>query len=114
MWEVVFIKEFHEWFWRQGEKEQDEMSARIEQLRIEGPALRRPHVGSIEDSIYPNMKELIVQIRGSPWRLFFVFDPKSRAIFLVGGTKKGKDQKRWYIKQIREAEKLYGKHLDSL
>ena len=42
------------------------------------------------------------------------FDPKRRAVLLVGGDKAGVDQKRFYRKLIDVADKRYGRHLASL
>jgi len=42
----------------------------------------------------------------------FVFDPKRRAILLVGGNKRG--DARWYKKNIPLAEERYKRHLAEL
>jgi hypothetical protein len=41
--------------------------------------------------------------------VLFAFDPKRRAIVLVGGNKRG--DKRWYKKNIPIAEERYQRHL---
>jgi len=45
--------------------------------------------------------------------VLFAFDPRQRAILLVGGDKTG-DWKGWYERNIRRADKMYDKHLRSL
>ena len=61
-------------------------------------------------SKHGNMKELRVQHRGRPYRVLFAFDPRSTAILLVGGNKKG----RWYREFVPIADRLYDEHLETL
>ena len=56
---------------------------------------------------HPWMKELRPGSSGrSEIRILFVFDPKRKAIMLVGGDKQRKWDK-WYRKAIPEAERRY-------
>jgi hypothetical protein len=50
---------------------------------------------------------------GGSLRALFAFDPRRRAIVLVGGDKTN-DWKGWYARNIRFADKLYATHLRSL
>jgi hypothetical protein len=77
-----------------------------------GPGLGRPYVGKIEGSEFSNMKELVVQIAGEPWRVLFAFDPNRTPVLLVGGNKTGDD--RWYKTQIPIADARYRRHLERL
>ena len=43
-----------------------------------GPQLGRPFADTVDDSDFPNMKELRVQHQGKPIRTFFAFDPSRR------------------------------------
>ncbi len=71
-----------------------------------GPALGRPAVDTLKGSEVSNLKEL----RVGTMRVLFVFDPKRRAVLLLGGDKR--DQwKKWYRTAIPEAERLYDKYL---
>jgi len=55
-------------------------------LRDHGPALGRPLVDSVKGSRHKNMKELRPGSTGrTEVRVLFAFDPKRRAILLVGG-----------------------------
>ena len=81
-------------------------------LQLEGPLLGRPYVDTLKGSQYPNLKELRVQHRGEPWRIFFAFDPLRQAIVLVGGNKTG--DKRWYEKNMPIAENRFAQHLAEL
>lgn len=48
---------------------------------------------------------------GQVWRVAFAFDPKRRAILLVGGDKGGADQRRFYKRLITTADARYDEHL---
>lgn len=96
-WVVEFDEEFACWFEAQESGLQDELYAKLKLLAEFGPSLRRPHVGTINGSQYHNLKEIIVQYKGDPWRVLFAFDSRRNAILLVGGNKRGDN--RWYIKK---------------
>jgi len=111
-WAIEFDEEFSLWFEDLEEDLQDEIQAVLIVLAEYGPSLRRPRVGNIEGSKYSQMKELIVQYQGEPWRILFAFDPVRQAILLVGGNKTG--DKRWYEKNIPIADSRFEKHLAGL
>jgi len=75
-WEVEHTDQFGTWWDGLTEAEQEDIAAMVEVLEQRGPALRRPHVGAIQASRHPNMKELIVQHAGRPYRILFTFDPR--------------------------------------
>lgn len=68
-------------------------------LAEHGPALGRPIVDRVKGSDIHNMKEL----RAGSIRILFVFDERSRGIFLVMGDKRG-DWEGWYPPAITTAE----------
>ncbi|HEY4838339.1 MAG TPA: type II toxin-antitoxin system RelE/ParE family toxin, partial [Candidatus Acidoferrales bacterium] len=76
------------------------------------PALRRPHVGAISNSRHANMKELVIQHAGRPYRVLFAFDPRRTGILLIGGDKTGNN--RWYEEFIPVADALFDDHLKQL
>ncbi|HEV8585570.1 MAG TPA: type II toxin-antitoxin system RelE/ParE family toxin [Methylomirabilota bacterium] len=88
------------------------MAVKVELLKRNGPTLRRPHADTIRASRHANMKELIVQHAGRPYRILFAFDPRRRAILLIGGDKTGND--RWYDEYVPIADRLYDEHLATL
>ena len=55
------------------------------------------------------MRELRIQHAGRPYRILYVFDPKRRAVLLIGGDKTGKD--RWYETHIPLADRIYREYL---
>ena len=93
-WGVEYTDQFEEWWNGLDSAEQEDVAAKVGLLEECGPALGRPHVDTIRGSRHPNMKELIVQHAGRPYRILFAFDPRRSAILLIGGDKTGRD--RWY------------------
>jgi hypothetical protein len=76
-----------------------------------GPQLGRPHVDTMRDSKHANMKELRSRHAGHQYRTLFAFDPKQRAILLIGGDKVGQDEARFYKALIKLADTMYDRHL---
>lgn len=109
-WDIVYIEPFTEWFLAQDDALREEIAKHIVLLQEFGPTLGRPHVDTLYDSKLTNLKELRVQFRGQPIRILFVFDPKRKAVLLLGGNKKGDD--RWYKRNIPLAEKRYAMYLE--
>lgn len=112
MWSVVFEQEFEDWLNGLTEDEQNSVVATLVVLQQEGPHLGRPYVDSLKGTNLPNLKELRIQHRGSPYRAFFAFDPLRQAIVLCAGNKRG--DKRFYDRMIPMAEAIYLRHLASL
>ena len=83
-------------------------------LSIFGPDLGRPLVDTLGGSRHANMKELRFSWEGGAWRVAFAFDPLRRAVLLVAGDKRGKDQHLFYRRLIAEADSRYETHLATL
>jgi hypothetical protein len=77
-----------------------------------GPNLPFPHSSGINQSKHGHMRELRVQVKGDPYRVFYAFDPRRMAILLIGGNKAGND--RFYDDYIPIADELYDVHLKEL
>jgi hypothetical protein len=88
-WQVEFTDEFGEWWDDLTEAEQIDVNAVVRLLEEKGPGLGRPHVGSIRGSRHANMKELVIQHAGDPYRVLFAFNPQRTALLLIGGNKTG-------------------------
>lgn len=112
MWTVDVTDEFTQWAAGLTDEECDSVVASIAKLERGGPSLGRPDVDTIKGSRHSNMKELRCQHRGSPLRMFFVFDPRRSAILLIGGDKTGDN--RFYEKMIPVADDLYDVYLNEL
>jgi len=113
-WVVKFHSEFEKEFDALTESVQDELLAKAYLLEEYGFMLGRPHVDTLKGSDFSNMKELRFSVNSGIWRIAFAFDPKQRAILLVAGNKKGKNQKQFYTKLISHADKRYKQYLDEL
>ena len=92
----------------------EEVAALALLLRQFGPHLRRPHCDTLKGSKHPNMKELRFTLPDGAWRVAFAFDPRRRAILLVGGSKSGTPEKRFYRELIRMADARFDKHVKGL
>jgi hypothetical protein len=57
------------------------------------------------------MKELRFTVSDGVWRVAFAFDPERRALLLVGGSKSGTNEKRFYRDLIRVADARFDRHL---
>jgi hypothetical protein len=110
-WEVEFTPEAERRFDRLSAKDADRIGAAIEELRQHGPNLGRPRADSIRGSRHHNMKEL--RSAGGHLRAMVAFDPRRRAVILLGGDKTN-DWKGWYGRNIGLADKLYDRHLRSI
>jgi hypothetical protein len=92
----------------------EEVAALALLLQQFGPQLRRPHCDTLKGSKHANMKELRSTLPDGEWRVAFAFDPHRSAILLVGGSKSGVPEKRFYRELIRIADKRFDNHLKGL
>jgi hypothetical protein len=109
-WKIEPSPQVTRWLRSLGEKDATRIGAAIRQLEREGPSLSGGVAKLIRGSRHHNMKEL--RSIGGHLRVLFAFDPRQRAILLVGGDKTG-DWKGWYERNIPKADKIYDKHLRS-
>ena len=110
-WAVVVTEEFEEWMMSLTDKQYAATQRAIDQLEQDGPALGRPHVDTIRNSRFKNMKELRVSSQGA-LRVLFAFDPTRRAVLLLGGDKSKDSQwNNWYVGAIQRADDLFEEHL---
>ena len=110
--EVEYTDEFENWWNGLTEAEQEDVNAKVLLLQRFGPSLRRPHSDVVASSKHSNMKELIIQHAGDPYRVLYAFDPRRCAILLIGGDKTGDD--RWYERFVPLADRLYDEHIATL
>ena len=111
-WDVEYTDEFEMWWSCLRASEQDSVQASVMLLGDTGPYLGFPHTSDIKGSRHGNLRELRVQHAGRPYRVLYAFDPRRRAILLIGGDKTGRD--RWYQEYVPLAERLYDEHLEVL
>jgi hypothetical protein len=110
--EVEYTNEFEEWWRGLDAGEQKSVAHEVELLEAMGPTLDHPYSSCIEGSRHPHMRELRVRHHRRPHRVFYAFDPRRRAILLIGGDKTGND--RFYEEMIPIADRLYDQHLERL
>lgn len=113
MWQVRTTDLFDDWYESLSSTDKESVLSYMILLRSKGPVLSRPYADTVKGSIHPNMKELRVQSKGNPIRVFFAFDPVRDAVLLCAGEKTG-NEKRFYKEMIPVADKEFSKHLDDL
>jgi hypothetical protein len=116
-YEIERTDEFTDWWDGLTEKEQIEVAKIVGVLAEKGPNLKRPYVGKIEGSKkIPNLKELIIQFAGHPYRVFFMFDERKFGILLLGARKTGgkRAEAAWYKARIAEVEPIYEQYVAEL
>lgn len=111
-WEVEFTDEFGSWWDTLDDGEQDSIDQGVGLLEERGPSLPYPYSSDINGSKHGNMRELRIQHRGEPYRVFYAFDPRRSAILLIGGNKTGDEQ--FYERMVPLADRIYDEHLRAL
>lgn len=111
-WVVLYGPEFFSWWSNQSPEIQDRMFQSIRLLQQFGPFLQRPYADTVKGSLFPNMKELRVQVAGKPIRAFYAFDMQRQAIVLCAGDKTG--NKRFYSEMITLADREFANYLEKL
>lgn len=113
-WEVRYDPAFAEESRTFARATRVEIAALVILLRQMGPHLRRPHCDTLKGSNFTNMKELRFTLPDGEWRIAFAFDPERRAILLVGGSKSGTNEMRFYRNLVRVADERFAAHLKTL
>ena len=112
VWEVETTDEYDAWFLEQNADGQASIQMKVEVLKEYGPQLPRPHADTLKGSKLSNLKELRAQFAASVFRIAFIFDVERKAVLLIGGDKKGKNEKLFYRSLIKQAEEIYQQYLD--
>ena len=112
MTEVEYTDEFGVWWEGLTEAEQESVAYSVGLLEAKGTALGHPHSSKINGSRHAHMRELRVQHQGRPYRVFYAFDPRRKAILLIAGDKTGDG--RFYEKMIPMADRIYDEHLEEI
>ena len=111
MWDVLNTDEYADWFLEQTEADQAVIRSRVFLLREKGPNLSRPYSETLKGSALNNLKELTAKTSSQVFRVAYCFDEARKALLLIGGNKKGKDQRLFYTNLIKEAERIYKLYL---
>ena len=80
-------------------------------LEHQGVALGEPYASAIQSSKHA-LRELRVQSKGRPIRIFYAFDPLRQAVLLIAGDKTG--DSKFYEVYVAKAEKIWQEYLAEL
>jgi hypothetical protein len=112
MWEIVTTEEFSLWWAELDEEVRECVSHDVRVIGAFGPHARRPVVDTVAGSRHSNLKELRTRCYRMQLRVFFAFDPRRRAVRLIGGDKSG--DSRFYETMIPRADAIFDRYLSEL
>ncbi len=113
MWVIETTDTFDEWYDTLCDTDRANVLASLLVLQERGPLLSRPYADTVKNSCHSNMKELRIQSRGDPIRVFYAFDSDRRGVLLCAGNKTG-NEKRFYVVMIPIADREFKAHLEKL
>ena len=111
MVEILGTDDFEEWFLALEDKDAESVARVVGILEVKGTTLKFPYCSDIRGSKIA-LRELRVQSRGKPLRIFYAFDPIRQAVLLIGGDKS--NDSRFYETVIPKAERLWQEYLTEL
>lgn len=92
--------------------DREDVAASVELLERHGPGMPYPRCSGIKGSRHDHMRELRVQSGGKPVRVFHAFDPRRKAVPLIGGDRTGDG--RFCQRFMPLADRLNDEHLKEL
>jgi hypothetical protein len=110
MWEIYATDEYLEWFSQLSGYDKEVILTKVHLLVEFGPELSRPHADTLHGSKMSNMKELRAKTIERIYRIAYYFNNRRQGILLIGGNKKGRDEKLFYRDLIKNAEILVEKY----
>ena len=111
-WNIDTSETYDDWFRDQAEEEQVSIRSKVYLLEEYGPMLGRPHADTLKGSAkLKNLKELRLKTEAHVFRIAYIFDPERKGVLLIGGDKKGKNERKFYHDLIGEAETIYAAYL---
>ena len=115
-WLVETSDEFDRWWGGLDNRTQDPLATVILLLKRDGPMLPRPYADKVKKSKYDlrELRDSVYDERNEEhvYRILYVFDPRRHAFLCLGGDKA--NDRRWYDRNIRRAERIYEAHLQTL
>jgi len=113
VWEIITSESYDNWFQEQTEDDKVVIRSKAYLLGEYGPNLKRPYADTLKGSKkLANLKELRAKTDAHEFRVAYIFDPERKGLLLIGGDKKGKNQKKFYKDLISEAEQIYAAYLE--
>jgi len=110
--EVLYTEEFGAWWESLTEAEQESVAVGVGLLEMKGVNLPFPYSSGIQGSRHGHMRELRIQHAGNPYRILYVFDPRRKAVLLMGARKGGNSL--WYEKYVPIADRIYDQYIRGL
>jgi len=108
---VVTTSEFAEWYQSLPAEQAEAVDLKVHLLRMEGVTLRHPHSSGFPGSRH-GLRELRIESRRFPIRVFYAFNPARQAVLILGGNKKGvHDESKWTAKMAKKAEVIFDGYL---
>ncbi len=112
VWEILYTDTYADWFMALADAEQIDVHAMVEVLQARGAYLQRPYADTVKGSKkVKHLRELRIQHKGKPYRVFYAFDPVRRAVLLCGGRKDGAGDKTFYKRMIALAEDEFADYI---
>jgi hypothetical protein len=105
---VVTTDEFQGWATTLDKAERKALAHVIGLLEAKGVTLSHPHSSDIKGAPFA-LREL--RINQSVIRVFYAFDPARQAVLLIGGSKQGQNEARFYTDHIRIAHEIWKRYL---
>jgi hypothetical protein len=109
--EVVATDEFSGWYGDLDDADRENVQVKVDLLQSAGVALGHPNSSAIEGCRYA-IRELRIQSKGRPLRVFYAFDPRRNAVLLLGGDKTGLTDQRFYGEYVPKAERIWEDYLE--
>ncbi|GHV85718.1 toxin RelE [Spirochaetia bacterium] len=107
-WEIITSKQYDAWFLEQTDEDKAVIRSKVYLLEEYGPHLGRPYADTLKGSKkLANLKELRAKTDANVFRVAYIFDSERKGLLLIGGDKKGKNQKKFYRNLISQAEQIY-------
>jgi hypothetical protein len=108
---VVTTDEFAAWYRALPAEQADAVDFSVTLLEEQGVALGHPHSSGFP-GLRHGVRELRVQSRRFPIRMFYAFNPARQAVLIIAGNKKGEhDESKWTAKMAKRAERIFDEYL---
>lgn len=108
---VVTTDEYLAWYRSLPAEQAQAVDFSVGLLGQEGVLLRHPHSSGFPGSRH-GLRELRIQSKRFPLRVFYGFNPARQAVLILGGNKKGEhNESKWTEKMLKAAERVFDGYL---
>ena len=114
MAEVITTDLFDDWFGSLDEADKEKVAHYVDLLEQIGVALDHPYSSAVNGASRHGggLRELRVQSKGRPLRVFYRFDRRRNSVVLCGGDKQGVKEAIFYAEAIAAADTAYDHWLE--